>query len=204
MIGLKVDVRRCEIIKKVIKFLKYIVNKYELKYPQYEEPIYICDNWDTRNRYKNEKYKIPKEQPQCPVYNDNRCCGGCKLAAECDYCVNCGCYGFTYGQMGGNAKNYYLHKASEYYGLGRIGKDGKFDWDYYYIQKKKKDIQIGKFIIWNENIYEIKSKPNRNGKFKVVDCVNSCWTRLNIHEMERYVRVYDSRFLAEYWLKMSQ
>ena len=27
--------------------MKYIVNKYELKYPQYEEPIYICDNCHT-------------------------------------------------------------------------------------------------------------------------------------------------------------
>lgn len=123
--------------------MKCVINKYELKHPQYEEPIHICNSYDTRNRYKNEKYKIPEDQPQCPVYQDNRCGGGCKLAVVCEHCVNCGCYGFTYGQMGGNDKNYYLHKASEYYGLARIGKDGKFDWDYYYIQRKKKDIQIG-------------------------------------------------------------
>lgn len=188
----------------LIKWLKNIVNKYELKHPQYEEAIHMCNRWDTRNRYKNDKYKIPENQPQCPVYKDNRCCGGCKLAAECEHCVNCGCYGFTYGQMGGNDKNYYLHKASEYYGLGRIGKDGKFDWDYYYIQKKKRDIKIGKFVIWNERIYEIKSKPNKNGKFKVVDCENSCWMRLNIYEMGKYVRVYDSRFVAEHLLRISQ
>lgn len=59
-------------------------------------------------------------------------------------------------------------------------------------------------MIWNEKIYEIKSKPNRAGKFKVVDCENNYWTRFDIHEMEKYVRVYDSRFVAKHWLKISQ
>lgn len=77
-------------IKKLIKLLKCIIDKYELKHPQYEEPVYMCDHFDTRNRYKNEKYKIPEDKPQCPIYNDNRCCGGCKLAAECEHCVACG------------------------------------------------------------------------------------------------------------------
>lgn len=188
----------------IIKILKNIVLNYELKHPQYEPPIHICDNVDTRNRSKNDKYKIPKDKPQCPIYNDNRCCGGCKFAAECEHCVNCNCYGFTYGQMGGNDKNYYLHKASKYYGLGRLNKDGKFDWAYYYIQLKRKEFQIGKFIIHNARIYEIKTKPNRSGKFKAFDCSNNYWARLNIYEMEKYVSVYDSKFVAEHWLKISQ
>lgn len=117
-------------MKKIIKLLKEIIIKYELKHPEYEPPIYICKNIDTRNRYKNDKWKIPENEPQCPIFKDNRCCGGCKLAPKCQHCVDCGCFGFTYACMGGNDRSYYMHKASKYYPYGRI-KNGKFDWEYY-------------------------------------------------------------------------
>ena len=83
-------------LKKVIDLLKIVVNKYELKHPEYTKPVFICPNIRTRNAHKNDKYKIPEDQPQCPVYKDNRCCGGCSFAAMCDHCVECHCYGFTY------------------------------------------------------------------------------------------------------------
>lgn len=183
------------IINILIKFLKNIVNQYELKHPQYETPVYICTHIDTRNRYKNDEYKIPDDQPQCPIYKDNRCCGGCKLAAKCEHCVDCGCFGFTYGQMGGTDKGYYLHKASKYYGIGRLDNNCKFDWNYYYIQRKRRDIKIGKFIIVDNQVYEIKSKPNRNGKFKAVDD-NGIWTRFDVYQMENYVSVYNDKYAA--------
>lgn len=41
----------------------------------YESPKFICDEIETRNRYKNNKYKIPENKSQCPVYKGNRCCG---------------------------------------------------------------------------------------------------------------------------------
>lgn len=44
--------RRCGTIRKIIKWLKCVINKYELTHPQYEEPIHICNSCDTRNRYK--------------------------------------------------------------------------------------------------------------------------------------------------------
>lgn len=112
-------------LKKVINLLKIVVNKYELKHPEYAKPVFICPNVKTRNEHKNDKYKIPEDQPQCPVYKDNRCCGGCSFAATCDHCVECHCFGFTYAQMGGTDKGYYLHKASNYYELGRLKDDGK-------------------------------------------------------------------------------
>lgn len=92
-------------LKKVIDLLKIVVNKYELKHPEYTKPVFICPNIRTRNAHKNDKYKIPEDQPQCPVYKDNRCCGGCSFAAMCDHCVECHCYGFTYAQMGRTESN---------------------------------------------------------------------------------------------------
>ena len=185
------------IIGSIIKIIENFITDYKIKHPEYEKPVYICTNPDTRNRYKNEKYRIPENKPQCPVYNDNRCCGGCKLASRCEHCVNCGCFGFTYGQMGGNDKNYYLHKASVYYELGRLDKDGRFDWDYYYIQKKKKDIQVNKFIVVDNTIYEIKSIPDKNGKFNVISVSGNIQNELNIFELDKYVNIYNSKESAQ-------
>lgn len=173
--------------------MKKIICKYEVMHPNYEEPVYICTSTDTRNRYKNDKYKISEDQPQCPVYKDNRCCGGCQLAPECEHCVNCGCFGFVYASMGGKDKNYYLHKASDNYGVGRIDKDGKFDWKYYYFNKKRKDFKTGKYILHNKRIYEIKSKPSHNGKFSALDIESNQYVRLNINDMDDYITAYDSK-----------
>lgn len=57
-------------MKKVIDILKFVINKYELKHPEYAKPVFICPNIKTRNEHKNDKYKIPEDQPQCPVYKD--------------------------------------------------------------------------------------------------------------------------------------
>lgn len=107
-------------MKKIIGLLKIIITKYDMKHPEYTEPVFICPNIDTRNRCKNEKYKIPEDQPQCPIYHDNRCCGGCHLAATCEHCVNCNCFGFTYAQMGGTDKQCYKNILPDL-------QDGTFD-----------------------------------------------------------------------------
>lgn len=60
-------------LKKVIDILKFVINKYELKHPEYAKPVFICPNIKTRNEHKNDKYKIPEDQPQCPVYKDKSC-----------------------------------------------------------------------------------------------------------------------------------
>ncbi len=125
-------------VNSIIKTMKRLVLLYDIKHGISEPPVYICTHFDTRNRYKNERHKIPFDQPQCPIFKDNRCCGGCKLSYTCNHIVNCNCFGFAYASMGGTEKRAYMTKASEYYKVGRI-KNGKFDWDYYNKHKRKKE-----------------------------------------------------------------
>lgn len=158
--------------KWLVSILRQIVWNYEWRHPNYrDKPAYICPNASTRNQNKRPEYRIPEDQPQCPVYLDNRCCGGCKFAAMCDYCVNCSCYGFTYAQMGGTDEGYYLHNASKYAPFGRLDKHGKFDWEYYHDQKKKSEIVIGSYIVIGQEIYKILSHVVRR-KFRAEN-VNS-------------------------------
>lgn len=53
-------------IRILIKWLKSTIHKYELKHPQYEKLVHICNSVDTRNRYKYEKYKIPEDHLSIP------------------------------------------------------------------------------------------------------------------------------------------
>lgn len=183
-------------MNKFIKILKRIITNYELKHPLYEEPIYMCPDSKIRNRYKNDNYKIPEDQPQCPIYKDNRCCGGCKFAATCEHCVNCGCFGFTYAQMGANDKNFYLHKASQYYGLGRIGKNKKFDWKKYYFNLKKQELMPNKYIWIDDILYKVISSPNSKGKFTVLNMSNEYYSKMNIYDLPNYIYVYENEKLA--------
>jgi hypothetical protein len=119
----------------ILKFENYI---HTIIIKNKNENVYMCDRFDCRNNHKNHKYKIPIDEPQCPIFNDNRCCGGCGLSTTCEHIVNCSCYGFGYALMGGTQKRYYLTKASRFHG-GRIGKDGKFDWIHWDKIKSKKN-----------------------------------------------------------------
>ena len=78
---------------------------YEIKHPEYEEPAFICSNPDVRNRSKNDKYKIPEDQPQCPVYKDNRCCGGCRFAPTCEEGTD---FSFTVEEEGNKELTLYM------------------------------------------------------------------------------------------------
>lgn len=123
------------IVDKFYNILRIAVAKYDDKH--YKKDMFMCDRFETRNRYKREEYKIPKDQPQCPIYKDNRCCGGCKLARTCDHCVDCNCFGYTYCTIGGGTEIEMTHKASIYHD-GRLKEDGTFDWDYYWAKRKEK------------------------------------------------------------------
>lgn len=116
--------------------LRVMVAKYDHKNDPDKDKPFMCDRFDTRNRYKRKEYRIPEDKPQCPIYNDNRCCGGCKLARTCDHCVDCNCFGYTYSTIGG-IENEMKHKSSQYYGCSRLKKDGTFDWDYFWEQYNK-------------------------------------------------------------------
>lgn len=78
-----------------------MVARYDNKIDPDKDKLFMCNSFNTRNRYKRKEYQIPEDQPQCPIYKDNRCCGGCKLARTCDHCVDCNCFGYTYSTIGG-------------------------------------------------------------------------------------------------------
>ena len=124
-------------MKIIIDMFRYFVNKYDMKHNKsMTKNLYICTNIETRNRNKLDKWKIPHDKPQCPIYHDNRCCGACNLASTCDHCVNCNCYGYQYAQRGGNDKSVMMRKCSDT-SIGRIGKDGNFNWDYFNKERNK-------------------------------------------------------------------
>lgn len=186
------------LIESFISILRQIVWNYR-RHPDYrDKPAYICTQADTRNRNKRPEYQIPEDEPQCPVYSDNRCCGGCKFASICDYCVDCGCYGFTYAQMGGTDAGYYLHNASKYAPFGKLDSSGKFDWKYYYDQKKKASIVIGSYIVIGKEIYKILSHVVRR-KFRAMNVDSG--ERVNfIIDNIKDVQVFSDRVAAEVFL----
>lgn len=116
--------------------LRILVARYDNKHDSDKDKLFMCTHIATRNRYKRDKYKIPEDKPQCPIYEDNRCCGGCKLARTCNHCVDCNCFGYAYSTLGG-IEIEMTHKASQYYGKSRLDENGKFDWDYYWAQRDK-------------------------------------------------------------------
>ena len=192
--------KRGDTVKRIIELLRSFVTKYDMKHSEYIKPIFICSNIDTRNEHKNDKYKIPKDQPQCPIYKDNRCCGGCRFASTCEYCVNCNCFGFTYGQMGGTDEQYYLHKASKYYGLARVNKDGNFDWDYYKKNLRRNEIVPGKYICINKRIYKINSNVNSFGNFSAISCESNKRRRFNVDKLKEDMNIYDNLYSAKLFI----
>ncbi len=170
--------------------MRTIVEKHDNK-----KPIFLCDRFNSRNDNKNDEYKIPHDKPQCPIFKDNRCCGGCNLASECDHSVECHCFGYAYAALGGNSKGYYMHKASIYYKHGRIGKAGEFDWYYYRLNKFKEEMYIGGYVkitIDGKKYYaEIKSKISRKSN-KVTLYVPDLnrHVRLSFVDMKDFYTVY--------------
>lgn len=102
-----------------------------VKHKDKNAKVFMCTAPENRNSNRNKAARIPLDQPQCPVFKDNRCCGGCKLTTTCEHIVGCNCYGMAYGLMGGTVKRYYLTKDG-LYAKGRINRKGKFDWTYWY------------------------------------------------------------------------
>lgn len=124
-------------MSKIINFLDKIVAKHKDK----NKEVLICKSPVTRNRNKKNSYIIPFDKPQCPIFKDNRCCGGCRLSINCRYSVDCGCYGFTHSALGISHKNVYLRKSSKT-SYGRINKEYKFDWEYYNHIKKTQNKKL--------------------------------------------------------------
>lgn len=115
-----------------LNLLKKKIFDYEVK--KGYRNIYICDS-DKRFENRREEYSIPEYKPQCPVYKDNRCCGGCFLANTCGYAVNCNCFGYCFGTLGCKDENYYMNNKS----CAKYGAiiNEKFDFGTYNYNKNK-------------------------------------------------------------------
>jgi len=158
----------------------------------------ICNSFETRNRHKNDEYKIPSDMPQCPIFKDNRCCGGCELIKTCEHCVDCGCFGFIKSSMGGTDESYYMRKASETGENGRLTDKGEFDWTYYKLQKNLMKITPNKYIFYHGRSYKIISQADSNGFFKALSIKSKKMRKINAHDVKNlcdssgYMHVYNS------------
>ena len=192
-------------IDKIISKLKKLILLYDAKHGLLNEPpVYICTRPDTRNRNKNNKYKIPEDQPQCPIFKDNRCCGSCSLSHTCEYIVDCGCFGFAYASMGGTAERVYMNKCTEYAPYGRVV-DGEFDWDYYKINQFKDKVKNGKYVIVEHNgikyIAEIKSGIRIDNTFRCYIEELKYYKRMSCNDISSIYNVCKSYEEAERILK---
>ena len=192
-------------IDKIINKLKKFILLYDAKHSLLNEPpVYICTSFDTRNRHKNDKYKIPFDQPQCPIFKDNRCCGSCSLSHTCDHVVDCGCYGFAKAAMGGTDERSYMNKCTEYAPFGRIV-NGKFDWDYYKINQFKDKVKNGKYVMVEHNnikyIAEIKSGIRFDNTFRCYIEELNYYKRISCNDVSNIYSIYKSYEEAERILK---
>jgi hypothetical protein len=133
----------------LINVLRRIVDKHDEKNGLKEKQVFMCTSMERRNEYRREGFRIDMEQPQCPVFKDNRCCGGCDLAPTCEYATACNCYGFTKGALGGTDEGYYM-RVADYAKYGRIDENGKFDWDTFKLNQTKEQFVPGKFVVIKE------------------------------------------------------
>ena len=186
-----------KILKKVIAVLRKIVLDYDIKHGHLkEEPKLICKHFDTRNQWKADTYKIPADKPQCPIFNDNRCCGGCSMSATCDHCAYCNCFGYEYTARGGNDESVYMRKCLDYYYDGRLDKNGKFDWDYYKTNQAKRRFKANKFVIvvhdGRKYVAEIKSGLRFDNSFRCYIPEINYFKRTSFSELTNHYAFYPS------------
>ncbi|WP_242289188.1 MULTISPECIES: hypothetical protein [unclassified Bacillus cereus group] len=129
----------------LINMLRRIVDKHDEKHGLRKREVFECTSLGRRNERRREAFRIPLEENQCPVFQDNRCCGSCDLSPTCDFATLCQCFGYEMGALGGTAKGYYM-RDNENAKFGRI-KDGEFDWDFFKMNKAKFSLKENPFVI---------------------------------------------------------
>lgn len=129
------------VVGKIIDSLRVVIDGYDLKHGIRQ--IHYCTS-ERRNERRRERFRIPNDQPQCPIYKDNRCCGGCPLVKTCDYATVCNCTGFEIGAMGSQERFYMTQEDFE-----RDGRmvDGEFDWDFYFANTRRKTIKKDLYVV---------------------------------------------------------
>lgn len=128
---------------KIIDSLRLVIDRYDIK--QGVRKLHYC-TFERRNERRRERFRIPSDQPQCPVYGDNRCCGGCPLVKTCDYATVCNCTGFEIGAMG-SQERYYMTQ-NDFEKDGRFV-NGEFDWDFYFANTRRGTIKKGLYVVFD-------------------------------------------------------
>ncbi len=172
---------------KIISIMRKFIVKYDVKRDT-SKPNYICDRFDTRNRYKNDEYKIPEDKPQCPIYKDNRCCGDCKYTETCEHMVDCNCFGIVRSIMGGTSESKMMRKASDYYKYGRMKDNDEFDWDYYKARRFEEGTKEKPYFIVKLDggyfIAKLKGKLRKDGRFRVHFIDKNYYKMINMSDKE--------------------
>lgn len=133
----------------LVNRLRRIVDRYDEKHGLRKKVVFECHSLQRRHDYRRDDFRISLEEPQCPVYLDNRCCGSCDLTPTCQFAVSCNCVGYTKGALGGTDEGYYM-RNNDYSKWGRIDENGKFDWDYYKMSQSKERMVPGKYVVVKE------------------------------------------------------
>lgn len=172
-----------------MKISEYIVSKLRELVARYDDKhnpktLFMCTEPSHRNSERGSKYQIPVDEPQCPVFHDNRCCGCCDLTATCKYVVPCNhCYGWGVAAMGGYTR-YYMNDATKTAEFGRMKEGNTFDWDYYHYNQLICRAGIGKYFRYNLVWYRIVKSANADGMIEAIHLKRDEVCRIDLHTLD--------------------
>ena len=171
-----------------MKISEYIVSKLREIVARYDDKhnpkqLFMCVEPAYRNSCRNSKYNIPTNEPQCPVFQDNRCCGCCDLTTTCKYVVPCNsCSGWGVAAMGGYTR-YYMNDANKTAEFGRMKDDNVFDWDYYHYNQLISRAKAGKYFRYNLVWYKIVKSADAGGMIEAVHLKRDEVCRIDLHTL---------------------
>ena len=172
-----------------MKISEYIISKLRVLVARYDDKhnpkkLFMCTDPSNRNSWRGSKYEIPADEPQCPVFHDNRCCGCCDLTTTCKYVVPCNnCYGWGVAAMGSYTR-YYMNDATKTAELGRMKDDNLFDWDYYHYNQLINRAKAGKYFRYNLVWYKIVKSADVNGMIEAVHLKRDEVCRIDLHTLD--------------------
>lgn len=190
-----------------MKISEYIVSKLRELVARYDDKhnpktLFMCTEPSHRNSERGSKYQIPVDEPQCPVFHDNRCCGCCDLTATCKYVVPCNhCYGWGVAAMGGYTR-YYMNDATKTAEFGRMKEGNTFDWDYYHYNQLICRAGIGKYFRYNLVWYRIVKSANADGMIEAIHLKRDEVCRIDLHTLDwrntTFFTEYEYRCIKKY------
>lgn len=172
-----------------MKISEYIVSKLREIVARYDDKhnpkqLFMCVEPAYRNSCRNSKYNIPTNEPQCPVFHDNRCCGCCDLTTTCKYVVPCNsCSGWGVAAMG-SYRRYFMNDATTTAEFGRMKSDEVFDWDYFHYNQLIDRAKAGKYFRYNLVWYKIIKSADADGIIKAVHLKRNEVCRIALHTLD--------------------